>query len=352
MGPSRSHFVEQTGSCAGSRVRRLVAASRTQSLALTLLILNPPVCADGEVSRLPLLLISDNPRDPVDSIQSTAQIDRSSLGASNKSDLDQVLRGLPGVTLQRSSRGSLSSFTLRGAASGQGQLMLDGVPLYSTLTGIYNLDGFAPELLENAEVERGPAGIRFGSQALGGSVRLSSRSSEKSGLGLHVQGGSYGTLSESVTGSLVSERARATGVFRREDVFEGISQANVDNGNPERDGYWGNLALFRYAAKPVDNVGLDGTFYHGLTRAKIDSPGLTPSGRPGPMDDLGAYGRTETWLGQQTLTVRLSPVWESSLKLGYHRSTPRVQLRGVTGEGLLDRFCLDGAASTRYIRRS
>jgi hypothetical protein len=187
---------------------------------------------------------------------------------------------------------------------------------------------------------------------LGGTVRLSSRGSEKSGLGLHVQGGSYGTLSEAAPGSLVSERARATGVCRREDAFEGISQANVDNGNPERDGYWGNLALFRYDAKPVDNVGLDGTFYHGLTRAKIDSPALAPSGRPGPMDDLGVYGRTETWLGQQTLTVRLPPVWESSLKLGYHRSTPRVQLRGITGEGLLDWFRLDGAASTRYIRRS
>lgn len=47
-----------------------------------------------------------------------------------------------------------------------------------------------------------------------------------------------------------------------------------------------------------------------------------------------------------------APVSESSLKLGYHRSEPRARMRGITGEGFLDWFRLDGAASTRYICNS
>jgi vitamin B12 transporter len=113
--------------------------------------------------------------DPAGLVTSVTVVDRSTLAASNKSDLDKVVRGLPGVTLLRNIRGGLSAFSLRGANAGQGQLMLDGIPLYSTVASLYNLDAFAPEMLQRVEVVRGPAAIRYGSLAPGGTVRLFSR---------------------------------------------------------------------------------------------------------------------------------------------------------------------------------
>ncbi len=76
-----------------------------------------------------------------------------------------------------------------------------------------------------------------------------------------------------------------------------------------------------------------------------------------PVHSARSHGRPQCLWAHRDLAgtanpVRLSLVSESSLKLGYHRSAARVCMRGITGEGLLDWFRLDGAASTRYIRRS
>jgi outer membrane cobalamin receptor len=271
-------------------------------------------------------------QDSAAALSGATLVDRATLEASPKSDLDKTLRGLPGVTLLRNTRGAQSAFSLRGANGGQGQFMLDGLPLYGTLTGIYNLDGFPPDLLDHAEVERGAAAIRHGSQALGGTVRLFSRDERTSGMRLHLQGGSFGTLSETAVGSLAGGSARATLSARREDIFDGVSQADARNGNREPDGYRANLSLFRYAANPYDQLALDGTLYYGYTHAELDGPGLTPSGRPGFMDDLTAYGRTETWIGQQSAKLGIMPGWDSGLQLGYQRIRPRVRFHGVVAQ--------------------
>jgi outer membrane cobalamin receptor len=48
-------------------------------------------------------------------------------------------------------RGTLSSLFVRGASAGLGQLSLDGVPLFSSVTGAFNLSTFPAEALERVE---------------------------------------------------------------------------------------------------------------------------------------------------------------------------------------------------------
>jgi hypothetical protein len=74
-------------------------------------------------------------------------------------------------------------------------------------------------------------------RALGGVIRLQSRDAREDGGFLHLEGGSYGTLSETVGGALRGAKARATVTASRDDVFEDISQADSRNGNPEWDGF-------------------------------------------------------------------------------------------------------------------
>jgi len=270
--------------------------------------------------------------DPAGLVTGVTVVDRGTLAGSNKSDLDKVLRGLPGVTLLRNIRGGLSAFSLRGANAGQGQLMLDGIPLYSTIASVYNLDAFAPEMLQRVEVVRGPAAIRYGSLAPGGTVRLFSRDERKTGAWFHLQGGSYGTLSETGTAALAGSTVRATVTGKHENIFDGVSQADRANGNLERDGYVGNLALLQYAAEPSERVDLNGTFYYGHTDADIDGFGVLPSGQRGWVDDFTAFGRNEIWVAQQSARMDVTPRWQSSLQLGYNRSYARVRANNITGD--------------------
>jgi vitamin B12 transporter len=93
-----------------------------------------------------------------------------------------VLRGLLGVILQMpGSRGTLSSLFVRGASAGLGQLCFDGVPLFGSVTGAFNLSTFPAEALERVEVVRGASGPHYGSRALGGVIRLQSRDAREDG---------------------------------------------------------------------------------------------------------------------------------------------------------------------------
>jgi outer membrane cobalamin receptor len=282
------------------------------------------------ISELPPVVVEAPQAEVGQTLSTTTAVRREQLESANQSDLDKALRGQPGITLQRATRGSLSTFSLRGATGGQGMMMLDGIPLYGALTGFVNLDGFPPELLDHVEVERGALGIRHGSQALAGTLRLFSRDESSTGLRLHLQGGSYGTMAGSGVGSLAGERGRITIAGKREDVMDGITQANAAMGNRERDGYRGGMALMRYSARPAEGLGVDGSFFHHDTRAEIDGIGLTSDRRPGAVDDLTAYGRSEVWLGQQRITLSPASTWETALQLGFHESRPTMRMGGVT----------------------
>jgi vitamin B12 transporter len=176
--------------------------------------------------------------DPAFEINSVTVLDRDTLARSEERELNGVLRGLPVVILQTpGSRGTLSNLIVRGASAGFGQLSFDGVPLFGELTGAFNLSTIPVDALERVEIVRGASGPRYGSRALGGVIRLQSRDAREDGGFLHLEGGSYGTLSETVGGVLRGAKARTTVTASRDDVFEDISRADARNGNPERDGF-------------------------------------------------------------------------------------------------------------------
>jgi TonB-dependent receptor-like protein len=83
------------------------------------------------------------PSDPVPAASSVTMVERATLESSEERNLNGVLRGLPGVTLHRAGSGTtLSSVSVRGVQSGQGQFTLDGIPLYSGVSGAFNLSAW------------------------------------------------------------------------------------------------------------------------------------------------------------------------------------------------------------------
>lgn len=284
----------------------------------------------------------------VETASAITHIGRQEPFESHKSNLDPVLRGQPGVALQKASRGSGATLQLRGATGGLGQILLDDMPLFNLFAGFYNPDAFAPEMLGKVEVLRGAAGPRYGAQALGGVIRLFSREARQDSAFLDLRGGSFGTLATTAGGGLVSTRGRVTMTGRHEDVFEGVSLADERNGNREPDGLTDDVALLRYSAEPTDPVALDGTFYYASTRADIDGLGLLPDARPGLVDDPAAFGNTETWLTQHTGRLTVTPRWESSIKLGFTQLDTEIGLSGLRGDATSRLFSPAGRTATSF----
>ncbi len=300
------------------------------ALALSLLALatrrvagqDDPVIPESELI-LPTLTVTA-PREPSDLVpaaSSVTVVERATLESSGERDLNGVLRGLPGLTLHRAGSGTtLSAVSLRGVQSGQGQFTLDGIPLYSGVSGAFNLSAWPADALERIEVVRGATATRYGGRGAGGVIRLYTRDERESGGFVHLEGGSYGALSSSIGAGAAGDAGRLTVTVHHDEVFDGISQADQENGNSERDGYRGTLGTARFALAPANGFTLDGSLLYKRSRADNDGPGILPNGQLGLRDDQTAFGIEETWVAQTKPSLALNRRWTSSLQLGFTRN--------------------------------
>ncbi|HXV80145.1 MAG TPA: TonB-dependent receptor [Candidatus Binatia bacterium] len=107
----------------------------------------------------------------------------------------EVLRDVPGVdVVQSGSIGTATSVFIRGAASNQALVLIDGVEINSTTTGAYDFANLTTESIERIEVLRGAGGTLYGSQAIGGVINIiTKRGQGPLEVGLSAQGGNWWT---------------------------------------------------------------------------------------------------------------------------------------------------------------
>jgi vitamin B12 transporter len=102
-----------------------------------------------------------------------------------------ALRLVPGVAAaQAGSPGKAASLFVRGAASAQTLVLLDGVALNDPVLGGFDWSSVATDGLDRIEVARGPFSAQWGSQAMGGVVHLVTRRGGGRAGGLALEGGS------------------------------------------------------------------------------------------------------------------------------------------------------------------
>lgn len=125
-----------------------------------------------------------------DTPYSTEQIDQTQRFERAYRTLPQVLRDVPGVLLQETSAGQGSPF-IRGFTAQRNLLLIDGVRLNnSVLRSGPNQYWATVDVLgaERVEVVKGPASVLYGTDAIGGTVQVITRSPYGFGEGTNVSG--------------------------------------------------------------------------------------------------------------------------------------------------------------------
>lgn len=146
----------------------------------------------------------------------------------------------PGVTVnQNGSQGGAASIRIRGAASAQTLVIVDGVAVNdpSAPGGGFDFARLDPANVERIEILKGPQSTLWGTDAMGGVINIvTKRPGEGMSGSVFAQGGSFGSLRGGVSFSGSGERIDFRLAAVR-NTTDGISKADEANGNSEDDAY-------------------------------------------------------------------------------------------------------------------
>ncbi len=201
--------------------------------------------------------------------------------------VSDALRGLPGVTVNRTStRGSFTEVRLRGAEANQTLVLIDGMKVNDpALSSQFDFANLLATEIDRIEVLRGPQSVLYGSDAVGGVINIIT----KRGAGTPVVTASagYGSFNTVETKSGVRAGGKRYKVFLGGSYYrtDGISAAAADRGNSESDPYRNRTINANAAFRPWDilQLSLGGRWRRGkqetdaFTTTAVDDDSFTDS---------------------------------------------------------------------------
>ncbi|MCX6568704.1 MAG: TonB-dependent receptor [Candidatus Aminicenantes bacterium] len=214
------------------------------------------------------------------------------LARSHKAFVLEALEDVLGLsTLRNGGPGATSSVSIRGAGSEHTLFLLDGLELNDPInpSRSYDLAHLSISHVERIEILRGPQGLLYGSDALGGVVNIITRAGQgKPRLTLASSVGTYQTLTSDL-GLSGSGRKTDYSFSLFHERTAGISAASsAYPGNVEKDGYR-NLSIaarFGYAPRPTKSLTL--TVKAVEARTELDNFGGPGGDDPNSRQDYGS----------------------------------------------------------------
>ena len=179
-------------------------------------------------------------------------IDSKTLEQVSATDLSEGLRFQPGLRVEVDCQTcNYTQIRMNGLQGGYSQILINGRPIFSPLTGLYGLEQIPVNMIERIEVVRGGVSALYGSSAIGGTVNVLTKIPKKNGYSLRytyqdIDGGAHQNLING-NATVVNESANAGANFfvsnRRRTAYD----ANGDNFSelPElKDNSFGVNAFF------------------------------------------------------------------------------------------------------------
>jgi len=151
---------------------RTTVPAAALAIALSANAEEPPVFMGDEIvvtaTRAPLKLS--------DTLAAATVITRRDIEASGAIDLPTLLQGLPGVEIsQAGGFGTQTAIRLRGAESDHTLVLVDDLRVNSVSSGTTAIEHLAIDDIERIEIVRGNVSSVYGSEAIGGVVRIFTR---------------------------------------------------------------------------------------------------------------------------------------------------------------------------------
>ncbi|TLP82352.1 TonB-dependent receptor [Maribacter sp. ACAM166] len=148
-------------------------------------------------------------------------------------DLSEGLRFQPGLRVEVNCQTcNYSQIRMNGLQGGYSQILINGRPIFSPLTGLYGLEQIPVNMIERIEVVRGGVSALYGSSAIGGTVNVITKIPKENSYSLsytyqNIDGADQNLINGNAT--IINEDANAGANFfvsnRRRTAYD----ANGDN---------------------------------------------------------------------------------------------------------------------------
>ncbi len=241
---------------------------------------------------------------------STTVITADDIKKSGKRTVLDVLRDVPGVSImQNGGFGGLASLYLRGAASGQTLVMIDGVEVNDPMSSDRSFD-FAhlpTDNIEQIEVVRGPQSPLYGSDAMAGVINIITKKGKgKPTLEASFEGGSHNTFRENLSSRGSFDKFDYSLSVSRLDS-DGITKASLGD---EKDGYRNTAVFSKLGYKIFDNSELSLVVNYTDSKTAIDGGSYN--------DDPNYNGWWKDLSTKVAFDQELTSCWNHRLSFSYH----------------------------------
>lgn len=282
------------------------AAPRLSALAIALSCALPAAAAETASGDQITVTATGNQRSTFDAPMMVSVIDAASPSGQTASSAADMLRAVPGITLDGTGRTNGQDVNLRGYDRRGVLVLVDGVR-QGTDTGHLNSTFLDPALIKRIEVVRGPSALLYGSGALGGVIAY--ETVDAADLLFDGQRSGYRVFGSGATGD--SSLGMGASAFGRSDNFDGIvSWSSRDRGdirqsegedapNDESISNW--LAKSTWTLDPAQSLSGSLRYYNNRAQEPKNPQSVEASDASNPMADRSTIQRD----GQ--LSYRLAP---------------------------------------------
>jgi vitamin B12 transporter len=218
----------------GSKNTRLYYSKTFAPLAL-IALWPPSASAETEAD---IIVSAGRTGRPIETIgSSVSTVSAADLARGQYVFVHEALRALPGaVVAQNGGAGGVAGIRLRGSSAGQTLVVIDGVRANDPAApqGGFNAANLSAAGIEKIEVLRGPQGLAWGADAIGGVISVTTAAPSGRAVEALAEGGAYGTA----RAAFALSAGRQQSSYVRADITamttEGFSRASA---GAERDGY-------------------------------------------------------------------------------------------------------------------
>lgn len=275
----------------------------------------PAAAEEAAVTRFePVVVTATRTEQSVEeTLASVTVIDRAEIERRQSQSVQDVLRGVPGVSISNSGGlGKATSVFLRGANADHVLVLIDGVRAGSATLGTTSFQDLPIDQIERIEIVRGPRASLYGSEAIGGVIQIFTRKGGGGlkpylsfGAGSHsmykATGGVSGGDNQawySLNGSRLETRGFNACDGRAASLFGGCF-----TDEPDHDGYRNTSGSARAGYRFDNGLEIEGNLLHAEGDNEFD----------------GGFQNQSTFV-QQMLggSLKYSPLefWSTSLRAG------------------------------------